>query len=125
MTDTYSEDEDIEMRLALGDHYGGQVEQIRHVRERAHRWIRHKFAEQGKMDEMPNPSEELPPDFDILQDIEATRAAYFYKRDLMEWTSKQGRTQKKVDRWKKDSKEMLEQLFRRKWGDELYAFSDR
>jgi len=124
MTDTYCEDEDVERRLALGDHYATEVEQIRHVRERAHRWIRHKFAEQGKTDEMPDTSQELPVGFEILRDIEANRAAYLYKRDLMEWTSDSDSADK-VERWKKDSKEMLEQLFRRKWGDELYAFSTR
>jgi len=121
MTETYCEDEDIENRLALGDHYGGEVEQIRDVRERAYRWIRHKFAEQGKADELPNPSQELPVDFEILRDIEATRAAYFYKRDLMEWTSDSD-SGEKVERWKDDSERMLKQLVKRKWGDEFYAF---
>jgi len=122
MTETYCEDEDVESRLALGDHYGGEVEQIRDVRERAYRWIRHKFAEQGKNDELPDPSEELPIDFEILRDIEATRAAYLYKRDMMEWASEPSSELQKMDNWKDDSERMLKQLIKRKWGDEFYAF---
>jgi len=124
MTETYCEDEDVESRLALGDHYGGEVEQIRDVRERAYRWIRHKFAEQGKADELPDASQELAIEFEILRDVEATRAAYLYKRDMMEWASEPSSELQKMKNWKEDSEEMLKQLFRRKWGDEMYAFAD-
>jgi len=124
MKETYCDNEDVENRLALGDHYTGEVEQIRDVRERAHRWIKHRFAEQGKTKELPNPEEGLEDEFIILQDIEATRAAYLYKRDLMEWASEPSSQLQKVENWKNDSEEMLEELFRRKWGDELYAFVD-
>ena len=123
MTETYCGNEDVEHRLALGDHYTAQVEQIRDVRERAYRWIRHKFAEQGKGEKLPDPSEELPVDFEILKDIEATRAAYLYKRDQMEWASEPSSQLQKMENWKDDSEEMLKQLIKRKWGDEFYAFS--
>ncbi len=123
MTDSYCEDEDVEHRLVLGDHYNVQVEQIKDVRERAHRWIKHRMAAQGKADELPDASNELPADFEILQDIEATRAAYLYKRDMLEWASDPGPKADKMERWEEDSERMLKQLYRRKWGDELYAFS--
>jgi len=123
--DTYCTNQDVEHRLALGEHYGGELEVIRDVRKRAHRWIKHRFAMEGKEDEVPDPAEELPADFDILRDVEATRAAYLYKRDVMEWASEQGTKRGKVERWKKDSESMLKQLFRSKWGDELYAFGGR
>jgi len=119
---TYSSNEDVENRLALGDHYTGEVEQIRDVRERAHRWIKHRFASMNKG--APDPEEELEDGFKVLKDIEADRAAYLYLRDLMEWASEPSSKLLKVQRWKKESEEMLEQLFRQKWGDELYAFSD-
>jgi len=124
MTETYCKDEDIENRLALGEHYGGEVDLIRDVRERAYRWIRHKFAEQGKTDELPDSAEELTVDFEILRDIEATRAAYLYKRDLMEWASEPSSELQKMQNWKDDAEELLKQLFRGKWGDEMFAFAD-
>jgi len=123
MKETYCKDEDIENRLALGDHYGGEVDLIRDVRERAYRWIRHKFAEQGKENELPDPTEELPIDFEVLKDVEATRAAYLYKRDQMEWASEPSSQLQKMQNWKDDAEELLNQLFRRKWGDESYVFN--
>ncbi len=126
MVTSYSDEEDVENRLVLGDHYSGEVEQIQDCMERAHRWIRHKFASHGKMDELPDPSEELPADFEILKDIEATRAAYLYKSDMMQWaTDPSSREGEKLTSWKERSERMLKQLIRRKWGDEFYAFSDR
>jgi len=123
MKKTYCDNEDVENRLALGDHYTGEVEQIRDVRERAYRWIRHKFAEQGKESELPDPTEELPIDFEILRDIEATWAAYLYKRDMMEWASEPSSQLRKMENWKDDAEELLNQLFRRKWGHESYVFN--
>jgi len=123
MKKTYCENEDVENRLALGDHYTGEFKQIRDVRERAHRWIKHRFASMDK--EAPDPEEELDDGFKVLKDIEADRAAYLYLRDLMEWASEPSSKLMKVQRWKEESEEMLDELLRRKWGDELYAFADR
>ena len=86
--------------------------------------MRHRFAVHGKADELPDPTEELPIDFEIFKDIEATRAAYLYKRDLMEWASEPSSQKRKMEIWKNDSEELLRQLFRRKWGDEMFAFAN-
>ncbi len=126
MVDTYCENEDVETRIQLGDHYAGDVETIKYLRERAHRWIRQEFRAQGKVDELPDASQELPPDFEILKDIEATRAAYFYKSDLMEWNADPNSRQvEKLKGWEERSEEMLKRLIKTKWGDEFYSFGDR
>jgi len=76
------------------------------------------------MDGRSNPEEELEDGFKVLKDIEADRAAYLFLRDLMEWASEPSSKLMKVQRWKEESEEILDELFRRKWGDELYAFAD-
>jgi len=75
-----------------------------------------------KMDPASIFEAQLKDGFKVLKDIEADRAAYFYLRDLMEWASEPSSKLMKVQRWKEESEEMLEELFRSKWGDELYAF---
>lgn len=123
---TYCSNEDIEARIQLGNHYAGEVQTVRALRGRAYRWIRQKFREQGKENELPDPAQELPPDFEILKDIEAARAAYYYKSDLMEWNANpNAKVVEKVKTWEERSEEMLKQLIRTKWGDEFYSFSGR
>jgi len=43
---------------------------------------------------------------------------------MMEWASEPSSKLMKVQRWKEESEEMLEQLFQQKWGNELYPFVD-
>lgn len=119
---TYSCDRDVNMRLDLGSHFKSNLDFIINNRERAHRWIRHEYTRHGKV--APGVEDELDDTDVILKDIEADRAAYYYLRDKMEWASEPSSKMLQLNRWKDESEEMLNSLFRTKWGDELYAFKD-
>ena len=121
LVETYCTNEDVEMRLNIGDNYDDSLDLVRNVRQRAYRWIKYRYGQVGK--EAPA-FDELDSVEEALKDIEADRAAYFYLRDKMEWATEPASILSKIKRWETESNEMLKGIFRTKFGDELYGFPE-
>lgn len=121
LVETYCDNEDVEMRLNIGENSDESLDLIRDVRQRAYRWIRFRYGQVGK--EAPA-VDSLDTIEETLKDIEADRASYYYLRDKMEWASEPSSMLGKMKRWKTESDEMLEGIFRAKYGDELYGFPE-
>ncbi len=119
--ETYCDNEDVEMRLNIGENSDGELDLIRNVRQRAYRWIRYRY---GQMEKEAPAVGSLDTIEETLKDVEADRAAYYYLRDKMEWASEPSSMLGKMKRWKTESDEMLEGIFRAKYGDELYGFPE-
>ena len=118
--DTFSDNDDVQERLDIHpDQYDYKEDSITSVRERAYRWIVSEFAKYGE-----EPPSEADGVFIILKDIEADRAAYYYWRDYQEWTTGDDEGTRRYN-WKSDSKKMLEQLLRSKYGGITYKTGDK
>ncbi|MFO7991507.1 MAG: hypothetical protein R6U61_04330 [Thermoplasmata archaeon] len=121
LVETYCTNEDVEMRLNLGENSDECLDLIRDVRQRAYRWIRYRYGQVGRKAPAVGSLDVVE---ETLKDVEADRASYYYLRDKMEWASEPSSILVKMKRWKTESDEMLEGIFRAKYGDELYVFPE-
>lgn len=120
---TYCSNSDVESRLHLGDYYQDNIDVIRAVRKRAHRWILQEYR-RWKVDPPEVGTIEGTID-NVLMDIEADRAAYYYIRDKMEWASEPASVMLTMNNWRDDSRTELQLHIRSQHGDKLFRFKEK